>query len=38
MKTFQDFSPYNALHWLVTKRFNVQKTLSVQTTNCSKGL
>jgi len=35
MKTFQHFSPYNAL--LVTKRFKVQKTLSVQTANCSKG-
>jgi len=32
MKTFQDFSPYNALQWeLGTKRFKVQKTLSVQT-------
>jgi len=28
MKTFQDFSPYNAL--------KVQKTVSVQTSNCSK--
>jgi len=28
MKTFQDFSPYNA---------QVQKTVSVQTANCSKG-
>jgi len=40
MKVFdeniQDFSPYNALYW--APRFKFQKTVSVQTANCSKGL
>jgi len=42
MKTFQDFSPYNGgslgtIDSLETKWFKVQKTVLVQTTNCSKG-
>jgi len=35
MKTFQDFSPYNGLHW--EPNGSRSKTLSVQTANCSKG-
>jgi len=34
MKTFQDF--LYIMHF--TKRFKVQKTVSVQSANCSKGL
>jgi len=39
MKTFQLFSPYNGLQWEsnAVQTSMVQKTVSVQTSNCSKG-